>query len=166
MHRYRIFPRGRKEYLLEGEGVLLGTLSLRGIHRHKAVITIGTSKIELTRKAAFRKHVHLLRGQEEIHFAATNASKGSLTLDGIRYNWIPQNIRWTSWAWQTDNRSSITLHMNDSFLRAQGSVQSGDALASEDDILLTLFGWYLLLLNHQNFGRHILHALSFAVGKH
>lgn len=162
MPRYRILPRGGREYVLESDGTTLGTLALTNLHGTRGSITLERMSIPLARKAAFRKHVHLEHPRGTLHFQADTFSRGAVVIDGRKYEWRPANIRWTEWTWHHGGARIMSIRLGEGPGRPRGIVSSERELASEEELLLALFGWYLLLLNHQTFGMHLLHAVTFA----
>ena len=72
---------------------------------------------------------------------------GELVLgDGRRYEWRPANFWHTQWAW-TDAAGAPLLHFRPAHLVRQADVEvSPAALAVPDLSLLSLLGWYLMVL--------------------
>ncbi len=161
---YRILPENgsTSHYaLLDGE-TQLGALALRNRHGSGATITVAGQTLLAKRSSGLRKHLRLEHVSGGGHFAADALSRGSLELNGVTYRWLPQNARWTEWAWRAaDGRELMRIVSHHRYAGHQAEVASPaplDALGQE----LALLGWYLTLLNHQDFGMHILTAIDLA----
>jgi hypothetical protein len=154
-----------KRFVLKDKDSILGTLALRRIHGTSATATIGETVLNLNRHHVFKKHVHLTRhGEETGTFRADLLSRGTLTLEGRTYHWVPKNAGWSTWAFEDESGAErLRINMHDRLTHPHGLVESAAELTGYDKEL-ALLGWYLLLLNRQSFGLHMLAAidLSFA----
>jgi hypothetical protein len=163
IHRYLILPKGASQtrYELSDGKEALADLTITNRRGSNAIIEIGERTVTVGRSSGFKKHLHLDRDPGEITFMADALSRGSLTLEGKTFRWLPQNFRWSEWGWQDSNdRKVISIHLRHLLSGYQGEVRSELPLLSDSQKEMALLGWYLLLLNQQDLGMHILTALD------
>ena len=155
MADYRIIP-VRNGYELREGGKTFGRLVLQARHRASAEVRVDDSVMKLSRSALFRKHLtgnHSHHGtlRFDAHLAAD-----TITLAGRTYHWSPRNASWTEWEWrETGSRQAIRIHMD---YLGNGTVKTVEDLSGKEEKELALLGWYLVLLNHQDFGTHLIAA--------
>lgn len=151
--------------LFDGEEIV-GTLALHNRNGASATIHSGAQLITVRRRTLFKKHLHIERGRGNAAFTADALSRGVLTLGNASYRWFPRNPRWTEWTWQAkDGRDLLTIHAHHRLAAYQGDIYGVETDLNDLQKELALLGWYLLLLNQQNFGMHLLTAIDLRLGR-
>ena len=162
-HHYRILPQkgSATHYTLFGGEIQLATLVLHNRHGSQATIQIGTKTISIDRRAYFKKHLLVERAEGTAAFMADGLSRGTFTTSDAAYRWLPHNVRWTAWAWQSEyGHQLLSVHLHHRLGTYRGDVRAGSPVLTDLQKELVLLGWYLMLLNQQHFGMHLLTALS------
>ncbi len=166
-YRYSISPAGhsRKSFILRAGPQIMGELSVRKIHGGEAVIAVDGAELRAFRTSILRKSLALSRrtDSEALCFTADMLSRGEIEAAGKKYCWEPANLNWTAWAWRgPQGRDLMLIKLTHGLGGTRGKVYASEKLAAAWQKELALLGWYLLLLDLNDFGAHFLSALQIA----
>lgn len=155
--RFRVEKiRGRDHaYALRDGETTLVTLGLE--NRRGSAATARSKNAQWVFKTAklFRREIHV-HGKDEkkpvAGFSLGWRGNGELTLDGTTYRFGPSNRRWTEWSWK-DSRGNELLRYRLKFgiFKIEADVHASPALKGAVLECLSMLGWYVLILNHQDF---------------
>jgi hypothetical protein len=162
-HHYRIQPhkKSHMRYVLSGGGKDLSTLTLHNRHGSRGVIINGEQTILVSRSATFKKHLLIENMKGSATFTADSLSRGSLMIGDVTYHWAPKNLHWTEWAWHNEHGHEVLgIRSKESLVEHRGDVRAKHPVLSDLEKELALLGWYLILLNQQHFGMHLLTAID------
>lgn len=152
---------GGQHFALKEGREVLGTLNIKGVNAGSASISVEGRETVLSRTALLRKNLILRRLSDSsaMHFETDLLSRGQIEVKGKKLHWVPVSLSWNKWAWRDANgRTLMEIKLRHGFGGVRGEVRSGIVIDEIWEKELALLGWYLLLLNHGNFGMHILSA--------
>jgi len=150
-----------RRYILKDNKKALGVLAVTNVHASSATAEVDGETIHFARTKIFRKDVSAHHsGKGDLgEFSSDVFSRGKLTMEGKVYLWEPRGITWNTWGWHDENgKAVLTITLQPGLLTLRGQVYAEQPLEDAGK-KLALFGWYLLLLNHQSFGTHVAHAV-------
>jgi hypothetical protein len=162
-HHYRIEPQrtSHMRYALRGGGKDLATLTLHNRHGSRGVIINGEQTIMVCRSSSLKKHLTIENMKGSAAFVADSLSRGSLLIGEVVYRWAPKNLHWSEWAWHNEHGQEVlSIRSKHTLTGYRGDVRAKSPVLSDLEKELALLGWYLILLNQQHFGMHLLTAID------
>jgi hypothetical protein len=165
LYRIRQSSERHPSFNLERNGKNVGKLKFNNGHGSKASFDLNGETLYFSRQKGLRKDVdvHDHDGSSLIgSFYADLLSRGTLTMNGGRYRWAPLNKSQTTWAWYNDSGEEILrVHKKFHLLMENGEVYEFENSLSEDDRrVLSLLGWYLIVIGQQDILQHLFVSLE------
>lgn len=143
-----------------------GTLVFRNPHGSLAEAKTGKESLLLARSASFRKDLTVRRNDAPAgEFVSDLLSRGALTLGNHTYRWRPHNVSWTTWGFETTHGFPVVKIRLAGVSRREGIAAVVGNLEEKEGRILSLVGWHLLLLNHQDFHAQLRHVANQFLGR-
>jgi hypothetical protein len=159
----------RRGYHLHDGKDAIATLDLHTPHASRASVLIGDKRWLLERAKLLERQVRIHEdapGGDPRLFCANWNCKGALEMGGKPYFWGPVNKLWTQWAWHdAEGNELIRIKTRHNFFDMEGEVKHQNTLSPEEQAYLTLVGWYMLLLHHQEPEALVLTGIQFSLQK-
>lgn len=144
---------------LFGNETEAGSLIFRNAQGSLAEAKTGNETLMLSRNSSFRKDLQVRKNDEPVGtFLSDILSRGALSLNGHTYRWRPRNIAWTEWAFETTHGFPVVEIRLATMSSLGGSARVLGNIEEKEARLLSLLGWYLLMLSHQDFDVHLRHV--------
>lgn len=159
----------RHIYEMREGDMKIAALELHNSHGSRATLHGDDFTMTVIRTNFLPKEIEIYEDGEGVAhtFHAGWDSRGSVSLRGKKYFWVPANRTWTTWKWENEKGDELVRLSYNPFrpFAARGRVNAHPSLSVREVHCLGLLGWYLILLDFELAGSRMLSLMELGVRK-